>query len=304
MTTILAYDASGSGLRIQSGTFYASESPDIQVTYSEERYWDYNTSVLYIEYNHNEISVDMWVDYLYGTTYKITDVFFYDSYGDAIWDIYDFNIVFDATDDFSDGVLFSNMLSGADRVTGNSFADRLWLGTGNDFGNGRGGSDRIFGEGGNDSLQGGSGADTLDGGTGNDTLLGQAGNDSLNAGSGLDRLVGGIGRDLLYGGADGSRDIFDFNYRNESSVGSSRDVIYNFTRTVDDIDLRTIDARASTAANEAFLFKGSTATAYSVWYSASGSNVIVKGDVTGDRVADFEILVSGVTSLNSGDFIL
>lgn len=202
---------------------------------------------------------------------------------------------------------------GDDRIFGRSGADVLSGGLGNDLIRGEAGNDKltgglgddlIYGDNDIDYLYGGVGNDTLDGGAGNDILFGQVGNDVLKAGTGSDRLIGGANRDLLYGGTDTSPDVFDFNLLNESVVGSKRDVIYNFTRAADDIDLSTIDARAPTAANEVFLFKGTAATAYSVWYSVSGSNVIVKGDVTGDKIADFEILVVGVTSLSSGDFIL
>ena len=59
----------------------------------------------------------------------------------------------------------------------------------------------IIGGAGNDSLNGSSGADTLDGGAGSDTLVGASGNDSLFGGAGADILKGGAGNDSLWGGA-------------------------------------------------------------------------------------------------------
>lgn len=216
-------------------------------------------------------------------------------------------------------------------MTGNATSNVLWGDTGNDRLSGVVGNDKLFGEGGDDVLFGGDdhdqlvggigndflrsgsggdeayggvGNDTVDGESGNDLLFGDGGRDVIKAGTGADNLIGGTGGDFLYGGTDAVGDVFDFNSRMETAVGSQRDVIHNFTSGSDDIDLSTIDARESTAGNEAFQFKGTIAAAFSVWYSKSGGNVIVKADVSGDRVADFEILVMGVGSLSSGDFIL
>ncbi|MGS2872637.1 peroxidase family protein [Enterobacter huaxiensis] len=76
--------------------------------------------------------------------------------------------------------------------TGNSLANTITGGTGND---------RLFGMGGNDQLRGGIGNDTLDGGDGNDNLEGANGNDALVGGAGDDVLSGGVGIDVLTGGA-------------------------------------------------------------------------------------------------------
>src|SRR6185369_1275524 len=52
------------------------------------------------------------------------------------------------------------------------------------------------------SLVGGAGNDTLDGGAGNDTLTGNAGNDTLTGGVGDDSLDGGEGNDLLFASSE------------------------------------------------------------------------------------------------------
>ena len=54
---------------------------------------------------------------------------------------------------------------------------------------------------GNDKFSGQSNAETVYGGLGNDLLLGQGGNDYLDAGDGNDTLRGGSGNDTLIGGA-------------------------------------------------------------------------------------------------------
>ncbi len=136
-------------------------------------------------------------------------------------------------------------------------------------------------------------------------LSGGLGDDTIGAGAGADTLIGGAGRDLLYGGTDAAGDDFVFTSRTQSAVGANRDIIYNFTTGADDIDLIGIDANASSGAtNEAFTFNGTVAHANAVWYTVVGANAIVKADVTGDTVADFEIMVIGVTSLSGTDFLL
>ena len=65
-------------------------------------------------------------------------------------------------------------------------------------------------------LTGNSAANTLYGGVKADSLLG---------GAGADKLIGGAGRDLLYGGKDSAADLFIFNSRSESAVGTGRDLV-------------------------------------------------------------------------------
>jgi Ca2+-binding RTX toxin-like protein len=131
------------------------------------------------------------------------------------------------------------------------------------------------------------------------------GNDTLVASTGRDVLVGGLGRDVLAGGTDSLGDVFDFNAKSESLVGANRDLIQNFTRSFDDIDLSGIDARATTTTfNDAFRYAGNVASPYAVWWMTYNGGVLVRADVSGDRVADLEIQVTGTTTLSSIDFIL
>ena len=93
--------------------------------------------------------------------------------------------------------------------------------------------------------------------------------------------------------------------RTESATGATRDSIYNFTRGADIIDLAGIDAVASSAAtNQQFTFNGTTAHANAVWYVQSGTGIVVRADVTGDLVADFEIRLHNVTGIGAADFLL
>ena len=98
-------------------------------------------------------------------------------------------------------------------ITGNSKANYIIGGIGND---------KLFGGAGNDSLSGGNGKDTLSGGTGDDKLLGGSGNDSLNGGDGNDTLSGGDGDDKLLGVA-GNDSLSGGDGKDTLSGGSGND---------------------------------------------------------------------------------
>ena len=80
----------------------------------------------------------------------------------------------------------------------------------------------------------------------------------------------------------------------------------DFTDLVDVIDVWTIDANVNYPGSQAFIFLGSAPfTHHAGELRAAGTtNTIVSGDVDGDGVADFSILVIGVTAMSWTDFIL
>jgi Ca2+-binding RTX toxin-like protein len=110
---------------------------------------------------------------------------------------------------------------------------------------------------------------------------------------GSDTITGGLGNDL-------------FKFSGDSSSGV--DQILDFDPGFDRIDLGDIDASTQTAGDGAFSFIGESAfsgtTTGQVRYEASSNGLILKADVNGDRVADFQIELIGVTSLVAADFIL
>jgi Ca2+-binding RTX toxin-like protein len=136
------------------------------------------------------------------------------------------------------------------------------------------------------------------------TLYGGVKADSLYGGAGADRLIGGAGRDLLYGGKDSAADLFIFNSRSESAVGTGRDLVYDFVSARDKIDLHLIDANANLAGNQTFGFGSSTARAYSAWMVKSAGQLVIRLDVTGDARADLEIGLVGLTTAQKTDFLL
>lgn len=192
-----------------------------------------------------------------------------------------------------------DQLSNIENLTGSRLADQLTGSAGDNVLRGLAGADRIDGGAGNDLIDGGDDADLLFGGLGDDTLLGGAGADRLSGDAGDDRLNGGLGADVLTGGA--GRDIFAF-----TDADGSIDVIADFRRGQDRIDLSGMDAKEGTTAVDAFTFIGSAAfsgSAGELQVSRIGGVLTVLGDTDGDRVADFSIQVTGQTVLAPADFI-
>ncbi len=201
--------------------------------------------------------------------------------------------------------------AGNDRIYGGSGNDRIYGGLGNDTFEGGAGTDVIYGgdgndyanslSSGNDTYYGGIGNDYFYGYTGSEKLYGDAGDDKLLGFSGNDTLTGGAGADRLYGGSGADR--FDFNSVGESSR-TVRDTIYDFYHSERDrVDLSTIDANSKLAGNQAFVFKGSAA------FSGAAGELhfrggYLEGDINGDRIADLQIRMSGVSSMVSSDFYL
>lgn len=189
---------------------------------------------------------------------------------------------------------------------------------GNDVYEGAGGrlSGAIFGGSGkdllrggvdNDIFNGGDDADMLFGGKGDDTLNGDAGNDVLSGDSGADILYGGLGKDTLTGGT--GKDTFVFKSIGESTVASAgRDVIKDFSRADGDrISLKTIDADTGTAGNQAFTFIGTQGfhhLAGELRYKIKSGDTFISGDVDGDGVADFTIVLDLSLAMAATDFIL
>jgi Ca2+-binding RTX toxin-like protein len=165
----------------------------------------------------------------------------------------------------------------------------------------------MTGNAGNDTLLGGGGNDTLSGAAGDDTLNGGAGNDKLNGGDGIDRLVGGAGADILTGGLNA--DIFVFLSLDESTVANAgRDAIMDFSQAQGDkIDVSPIDANTTVTGDQAFAFISAAAfsgTPGELRTEVINGNTLVSGDVNGNGVADFAILVRGVAPLQASDFNL
>lgn len=156
-----------------------------------------------------------------------------------------------------------------------------------------------------DVLFGSTGNDVLNGLGSRDKLLGGLGNDALNGGDGDDDLIGGAGVDTMNGGA--GYDWFVFDKATESGVGVGlRDIISDFVRGQDKIDVCDIDANSLLAGNQAFAWRGTAAftAAGQARYVQSGGNTIIQFSTDADTAAEFEIQLTGTFTLTSSDFFL
>jgi serralysin len=126
----------------------------------------------------------------------------------------------------------------------------------------------------------------------------------LDGGIGDDTLVGGPGADTITGGFGSDR--FKFTQTGDSSGAS--DQILDFDSLYDRIDLGEIDANGQTSGNGIFSFIGdspfSTRSAGQLRYDLGPNGLLLKADVNGDGVADFQIELVGVTSLVAANFFL
>lgn len=169
------------------------------------------------------------------------------------------------------------------------------------------------------TLAGSFGADNLLGGAGDDALYGDGvigpdGSTFAGGPIGLleelpegfdDVLIGGAGADLLVGG--GGADIFGFEATSDSRPDQA-DTIVDFDASEGDvIDLSAIDAVAVTLGDDVFTFIGNDAFSGEAGELRSvidGDTTYLFGDVTGDGLADFEVVLAGAVPLDASDFVL
>jgi hemolysin type calcium-binding protein len=156
-------------------------------------------------------------------------------------------------------------------------------------------------------------ANTLTGGSGMDGLYGMGGNDTISGGGGSDLIDGGTGVDRMTGGS--GSDIFDLD--NAMEIGNSnaaREVIMDFTKGVDRIDLSGMDASAELAGNNAFSWLGTSTFGTGAggevryaWFDLAGTaydHTIVYGDTDSDTDKEFMFELRGLVTLGSADFYL
>ena len=128
---------------------------------------------------------------------------------------------------------------------------------------------------------------------------------------GNDDLVGTSGDDAIYGydpadpaNTDGGNDRLS----GLDSVAAGRDTIDDFQQGADHVDLAAIDADTSAAGDQAFSFIGSAAFSHAaaqLRQTGDGAgNTVIEGDIQGDGVGDFQILLKGAYALQGADFIL
>ena len=175
------------------------------------------------------------------------------------------------------------------------------------------GADTMTGTSEQDTLNGSFGNDVITGLGGNDMLIGDSGNDILNGGDGNDIVDGGSGRDVMTGGA--GADIFRFDSAGDSATSSSgRDVITDFQRGLDKIDLSGIDANSSIFAwgDQAFTLRSGAGASFTgaaqlrfAFETIDGvTHTVVYGNTNSGSSPDFAIALVGRHDLTVADFIL
>ncbi|AMR64859.1 hypothetical protein A0T30_00225 [Aquipseudomonas alcaligenes] len=211
------------------------------------------------------------------------------------------------------------LASAAANLTGNSLNNVLMAGSGNNILNGSDGIDTasyayatsavtVSLSSTNAQATKGSGSDTLisienlTGSNYNDTLTGNSANNLLNGGSGNDRLTGGEGKDTLIGGA--GNDIFAFTALTDSRLeGDAWDVIKDFVRGADRIDLSKLDANTEATGDSAFTQIISSAATFSAAGQLRLTDGVLYGNTDADADAEFAIQLIGVASVTLADFI-
>jgi Ca2+-binding RTX toxin-like protein len=136
---------------------------------------------------------------------------------------------------------------------------------------------------------------------GSDRITGTSKAEKITGLSGDDTLIGGLGNDTLTGGL--GNDVFLFNTEKEMN----KDTIVDFKTGQDKIDISNMDGDMKTAGKQGFTFIGNDAPF--VKNDAIGKlrfdsqKHILYGSNDADIQPEFSIVLTGVDSLKSSDFI-
>jgi Ca2+-binding RTX toxin-like protein len=142
--------------------------------------------------------------------------------------------------------------------------------------------------------------------------IGENGNDIIRGLGGNDTLIGGLGKDTMTGNEGADTFVLE-SILETGKTRSTRDVITDFTRGEDVIDLATIDANVLADGAQAFSWRGErgfSGAAGELRFvrennpGTANDRTIIEGDVNGDRIADFQIELTGLHRLTEHDFLL
>ncbi|HYG88266.1 MAG TPA: calcium-binding protein [Azospirillum sp.] len=181
----------------------------------------------------------------------------------------------------------TDTLSGIENVKGTNFTDT------------------ITGDGKKNFLSGNGGVDFINANGGDDLIDGGANKDFINGGAGADKISGGAGGDDLTGGS--GADDFQFFFLNDVGAGASgRDIITDFEKGLDKINVSPIDADTTVSGNQAFSFMGTKAFSDEgqVRATAQNNGMLVQFNTTGSGVAEFEIFLETPLMPSASDFVL
>ena len=118
-------------------------------------------------------------------------------------------------------------------------------------------------------------------------------------------VIAGQGDDTMTGGA--GADLFIFTEIEDLWNGGAREVITDFTQGEDRLRMRGIDADITTGGDQNFDFVGDadfSGTAGELRSIISDGRTFISGDVDGDGMADFQLILDGEITLLGSDIIL
>ena len=144
------------------------------------------------------------------------------------------------------------------------------------------------------------------GGGGSDYITGNNASNALTGNGGNDVLTGGLGKDILSGGAGSDRFVFTTD-QDSGPTMLSADVIVDFDTRYDRIDIRGIDANASLAGNQAFVFSGFVSSyndASQVRAAYVSGNTVLYLNTDADMSTESVIVLQGIHILAADDFLL
>ncbi|MCC2634740.1 MAG: hypothetical protein K0S48_2626, partial [Ramlibacter sp.] len=146
----------------------------------------------------------------------------------------------------------------------------------------------------NNGMEGNDLANLLDGASGHDALFGGGGNDTLAGGTGADDLNGGAGSDT-----------FTYLSVAESDL-SAYDLILDFARGADRIDLSRVDGDTGVVGVQSLRFVGQqlAGNAGELWYEQIEGGIVLFANTDADARVEFALVLAGVTALDLADFTL
>jgi Ca2+-binding RTX toxin-like protein len=151
-------------------------------------------------------------------------------------------------------------------------------------------------------------ANTIMGNDAANTLSGRDGIDMLLGGGGADQLDGGLGADILTGGDGNDRFIFRSAAEIGGVAGQASDLITDFERGSDKIDLSRLDALPSTPTNDAFVFVGTAAltAAGQLHYvqDVTANVTYIEGMVSSTEGPDFRLIMAGLYGFTTTDIVV
>jgi Ca2+-binding RTX toxin-like protein len=195
-----------------------------------------------------------------------------------------------------DTVLSSISFSLANGAAVSGAVENLTLGAGNLRGLGNSLANTITGGAGNNIINGGLNGDRLIGGAGSDKLAGGDGNDTLSGGAGIDGLSGGAGRDIF---------VFD----TPANAATNRDLITDFSHVDDTFHLdNAIFTRlgAAGALDPAFFHAGPAAADADDYLIYNRANGMLCYDANGSAAGGVTLLavLANRPALAANDFMV